>query len=127
MTSVGDTEEGFARLEKALFELDESLEKKVSEEMNIKPPKSEFVYTTTQMKRMKKMQKGEAVSVLPWKESIGFISMEYAYLYPPGTPMIVPGERITKEITDALRQYERLGFSIEGLHTEGCIEVWNNG
>lgn len=74
-----------------------------------------------------KMQKGEAVSVLPWKESIGFISMEYAYLYPPGTPMIVPGERITKEITDALRQYERLGFSIEGLHTEGCIEVWNNG
>ena len=90
MTSVGDTEEGFARLEKALFELDESLEKKVSEEMNIKPPKSELVYTTTQMKRMKKMQKGEAVSVLPWKESIGFISMEYAYLYPPWTPMIVP-------------------------------------
>ena len=127
MTSVGDTEEGFARLEKALFELDESLEKKVSEEMNIKPPKAELVYTTAQMKRMKKMQKGEAVSVLPWKESIGFISMEYAYLYPPGTPMIVQGERITKEITDALRQYERLGFSIEGLHTEGCIEVWNNG
>lgn len=127
MTSVGDTEEGFGRLEQALFELDQSLEKKVSEEMNIKPPKSELVYTTTQMKRMKKMQKGEAVSVLPWKESIGFISMEYAYLYPPGTPMIVPGERITKEITDALRQYERLGFSIEGLHTEGCIEVWNNG
>lgn len=127
MTSVGDTEEGFARLEKALFELDESLEKKVSEEMNIKPPKAELVYMTAQMKRMKKMQKGEAVSVLPWKESIGFISMEYAYLYPPGTPMIVPGERITKEITDALRQYERLGFSIEGLHTEGCIEVWNNG
>lgn len=127
MTSVGDTEEGFVRLEKALFELDESLEKKVSEEMNIKPPKTELVYTTAQMKRMKKKQKGEAVSVLPWKESIGFISMEYAYLYPPGTPMIVPGERITKEITDALRQYERLGFSIEGLHTEGCIEVWNNG
>ena len=73
------------------------------------------------------MQKGEAVSVLPWKESIGFISMVYAYLYPPGTPMIVRGERIIKEVTDALRQYERLGFSIEGLHTEGCIEVWNNG
>lgn len=127
MTSVGDTEEGFGRLEQALFELDQSLEEKVSEEIKIKLPKTELVYTTAQMKRMKKMQKGEAVSVLPWKESIGFISMEYAYLYPPGTPMIVPGERITKEITDALRQYERLGFSIEGLHTEGCIEVWNNG
>ena len=61
MTSVGDTEEGFARLEKALFELDESLEKKVSEEMNIKPPKSELVYTTTQMKRMKKCKRRSGI------------------------------------------------------------------
>lgn len=73
------------------------------------------------------MQKEDNVFVLPWEESNGYISMEYAYLYPPGIPLIAPGELVTKEITDALLQYERLGFSVEGLHTDGSIEVWNNG
>ena len=127
MTSVGDTEEGFGRLEQALFELDQSLEEKVSEEIKIKLPKTELVYTIAQMRKMKKMQKEDNVFVLPWEESNGYVSMEYAYLYPPGIPLIAPGELVTKEITDALLQYERLGFSIEGLHTDGSIEVWNNG
>lgn len=127
MTSVGDTEEGFGRLEQALFELDQSLEEKVSEEIKIKLPKTELVYTIAQIRKMKKMQKEDNVFVLPWEESNGYISMEYAYLYPPGIPMIAPGELVTKEITDALLQYERLGFSVEGLHTDGSIEVWNNG
>ena len=127
MTSVGDTEEGFGRLEQALFELDQSLEEKVSEEIKIKLPKTELVYTITQIRKMKKMQKEDNVFVLPWEESNGYISMEYAYLYPPGIPLIAPGELVTKEITDALLQYERLGFSVEGLHTDGSIEVWNNG
>ena len=127
MTSVGDTEEGFGRLEQALFELDQSLEEKVSEEIKIKLPKTELVYTIAQIRKMKKMQKEDNVFVLPWEESNGYISMEYAYLYPPGIPLIAPGELVTKEITDALLQYERLGFSIEGLHTDGSIEVWNNG
>ena len=127
MTSVGDTEEGFGRLEQALFELDQSLEEKVSEEIKIKLPKTELVYTIAQIRKMKKMQKEDNVFVLPWEESNGYISMEYAYLYPPGIPLIAPGELVTKEITDALLQYERLGFSVEGLHTDGSIEVWNNG
>ncbi len=127
MTSVGDTEEGFGRLEQALFELDQSLEEKVSEEIKIKLPKTELVYTIAQIRKMKKMQKEDNVFVLPWEESNGYVSMEYAYLYPPGIPLIAPGELVTKEITDALLQYERLGFSVEGLHTDGSIEVWNNG
>lgn len=127
MTSAGDTEEGFCRLEKALFELDEALGTKTSEEMKLQLPKAETIYTIAQMKKMKREQEGKNMVVLPWKESIGCISAEYAYLYPPGTPMIVPGERITEEIADTLLQYERLGFSVEGLHTAGSIEVWDNG
>ena len=37
------------------------------------------------------MRRMENVKSLSWKESAGFISMEYAYLYPPGIPLIVPG------------------------------------
>ena len=30
------------------------------------------------------------------QESAGYISKEYAYIYPPGIPLIVPGERISE-------------------------------
>lgn len=64
---------------------------------------------------------------LTWQESIGHIALEYAYLYPPGIPLIVPGERITKEASDLLRIYQELGYSIEGLMVKESIEVWKNG
>lgn len=61
-----------------------------------------------------------------WKESIGKISMEYAYLYPPGIPIIVPGEQITEDVIAYLEMYEQLGFSIEGLAVDKQIKVWIN-
>lgn len=62
-----------------------------------------------------------------FEESIGYISLEYAYLYPPGSPLIVPGERISKEAVEILRWYGEHDFSVEGLQSEDGIEVWING
>ncbi|MEE0928439.1 MAG: hypothetical protein UIG59_04540, partial [Acutalibacteraceae bacterium] len=33
-------------------------------------------------------------------EHIGKISAEFVYAYPPGSPIIAPGEVITKEVSD---------------------------
>ena len=55
------------------------------------------------------------------------VSFEYAYLYPPGIPLIVPGERINREAVEILRRYREMGFAIEGLDKEGWIEVWKDG
>ena len=52
--------------------------------------------------------------------------MEYAYLYPPGIPLIVPGERITKETAAMLVYYQNKGFSVEGISVENYIEVLIN-
>ena len=54
---------------------------------------------------------GESVK---WNEASGRISLEYVYLYPPGIPMIVPGERITSTIVQKMVKYKEMGFSIEG-------------
>ena len=62
-----------------------------------------------------------------FKDSAGYISMEYAYLYPPGSPLIVPGERITQEAVEILCWYQEHDFSIEGLQSEDSIEVWIDG
>lgn len=53
--------------------------------------------------------------------------MEYAYLYPPGIPVLVPGERISQDAADVLQWYQDLGFSLEGPKEEGQIEVFIDG
>lgn len=68
----------------------------------------------------------ETVRSMSWQESAGFISMEYAYLYPPGIPLIVPGERITKETAAMLVDYQNKGVSVEGMNVENYIEVLIN-
>ncbi len=45
----------------------------------------EQAYSSFEAGRME----GESVK---WNEASGRISLEYVYLYPPGIPMIVPGE-----------------------------------
>ena len=74
---------------------------------------------------MKKARKnnGEAC-FLPWDVCNGYISAEYAYLYPPGIPLIVPGERISYKVIEMLKMYDKMGFDIEGLKRHGKIEVW---
>ncbi len=58
-----------------------------------------------------------------WDEAVGQISAEYAYLYPPGIPLIVPGEQISEEAIRLLLEYRSIGFEIEGLKRQGQIEV----
>ena len=52
---------------------------------------------------------------IPLSESAGYVSSQYAYLYPPGCPLVVPGERITQEIINLLKAYQSEGFRVEGL------------
>ena len=40
---------------------------------------------------------------VPIAESIGAVAMEFAYVYPPGIPMIVPGERISLKTAECLQ------------------------
>lgn len=135
MTSVGDTEDGFARLMTALREIDAKAGRTGIEDvlpLEGKMPRLEKVYNSAEIERMTEefMQEGKkngCIRCMPWEESAGHISTEYAYLYPPGCPLIVPGERITREALELLSWYERHAFSIEGLKRERNIEVWTDG
>ena len=52
---------------------------------------------------------------IPLEESEGRISAEFAYLYPPGIPLIVPGEEITGLFVQNMRRYVEEGFDLQGL------------
>ena len=128
MTGPGDTQEGMDRLVQAVMEIDKNI---LCEELSgndedhtIKNISYEIVpleqaYSSFEAGRME----GESVK---WNEASGRISLEYVYLYPPGIPMIVPGERITSTIVQKMVKYKEMGFSIEGLSQENCLLVAGN-
>ena len=128
MTSVMDTPCGIKRLWKALEQIDRSISIDVNDNME-------------QMEQgiAKRIDKkiGKAEEDLPDKEqaivcisisqagereqekllfthSAGKISGEYIYVYPPGIPVITPGEMLTKEIINRCLQYKKDGLTVLG-------------
>ncbi len=49
------------------------------------------------------------------KESAGFCANEFIGLYPPGTPILVPGEKITEQHVEDLLQYIECGYEVTGI------------
>lgn len=121
MTSVCDTEEGFRRLKEALFQIDESLERKEIDNTSMELPRLQRVYTSAEAENLSE-EKSNVEILLP-KECQERISLEYAYVYPPGIPLIVPGERISKKAVELLQLYEKSGFDIEGLKQSDRIRI----
>lgn len=124
MTSVCDTKEGFFRLKEALFEIDEMLETseaQIRESVSMALPKLDRVCTSAQADCL--AERNNASESVELDGSQGRVALEYAYVYPPGIPVIVPGERISEEAVHLLGAYQKMGFEIEGLYQSGKIKV----
>lgn len=122
MTSVGDTPEGFRRLCGALEEID-AQQKDVQKRKKIPClPCPDVVYNSSEIEEME-----SPVESRHWRDCAGYVSVEYAYLYPPGIPLVVPGERVSQEAVNVLQWYYEMGFSIEGLKRDSYIEVLAHG
>lgn len=110
MTSFLDREEGFVRLQNALTEIDDQLS---GEAVYVKTPS--FKFPGAKMAISPAVAMDSRGKEMPLSESEGMISREFLYLYPPGIPLLVPGEVITKEILSAVFRYKTWGFSVQGL------------
>ena len=122
LTSVGDTREGFERLARALKELDRELEKTE----RIRLPERIF----------RKQDNGKKAQMTIWEaqnapverillaKSGGHISGEFIYLYPPGIPLVVPGERIEEAMLRQLLEDKRMGYSLQGMEDYSMEYLW---
>ena len=52
------------------------------------------------------------------EESAGRISGEFIYLYPPGIPIITPGERMTEEIIHQVLYDRDIGLPVQGMEDQ---------
>ena len=48
------------------------------------------------------------------QDTVGKVSAEFVYLYPPGIPILAPGERITAEILDYIEYAKAKGCNMTG-------------
>ncbi|XEC96925.1 aminotransferase class I/II-fold pyridoxal phosphate-dependent enzyme [Paenibacillus tarimensis] len=52
--------------------------------------------------------------VVPFKESAGRIIAEFIYVYPPGIPILLPGEVISQENIDYIVEHVEVGLPVKG-------------
>lgn len=117
MTGAADEEVFYRRLLDALTEIDEGLEKNAllekREEESIRP--KAVLSISEAMERNKK-----SVS-LP--ESMGEVSGAYVAVYPPGIPLLAPGEKISEECVRRIQYYLEEGLEVHGLTRNKEVEV----
>lgn len=123
MTSLMDTDEGMRRLVTALHEIDEknrcmaALRGTDEENRRLDAPEAGF---TARMYREnpRRMQIYQALDLpyreVPFDEAVGKMAADYVYLYPPGIPLIVPGEIITEEFIRHIRECRERKLNVEG-------------
>ena len=116
---------GLEDIKEAYKEIDKNLEKS-GKICNNEPEDNVYSRHAIQVMPVFKAIDGEKETV-SLRESSGRICGEFAYIYPPGIPLIVPGERISEKIAEEMSEYEKMGFRIEGTKVKGKIEVLING
>ena len=108
MTSICDTDEGFERLKDALTEIDSSLLKAEStRHFSPLPDKTETVLKIS-------AALSASSKTVPISEASDKISGEFIYAYPPGIPIIAPGERFTDKVLCSIEELLICGVSVKG-------------
>ena len=102
MATIGDTDEGLALLKKAVFEIDSQLEYSPANPIR-KPPveKGKIVLSID-----------ENAELCDIDKSVGRVSNEFVYAYPPDIPIISPNETITNEVIEYIKNAMADGVNI---------------
>lgn len=143
MFTVGDSEEGYLRMTEALLALDARIG---AGEMTADLKRGESEYDLAHAFGAKGQAVGENLwrkhswegdageenlpltlteawdrpaRLIPLDQAAGRRTAEFVNLYPPGVPLLVPGERFTKEQCTSLAQFLEQGLNVQGVLTEG--------
>ena len=126
MTSLMDTEEGFERLGTALLEIDGALRHCVESEQQkekgeskgkkrCETPEATESKVSHPIRRMLICEAMDAdTERTALQDTVGKVSAEFVYLYPPGIPIIAPGEVFTDVIVEKIVAYKAAGLLVQG-------------
>ena len=107
--SFGDTKEGMDRLLTALKEISKEyygVNKPIADFLDIPPIPTKIINPREAFYADKKS--------VPLSESLGKISGEFLLAYPPGIPLLCPGEIITSHIIDYVNDLKKANLYVQG-------------
>ena len=119
MTSLMDTEEGFEWLGTALLEIDGALRRRTEsgrkEKAASETPEGLESKLSHPVRRMLICEAMDAdTERTAFQDTVGKVSAEFVYLYPPGIPIIAPGEVFTDAIVEKIMAYKAAGLLVQG-------------
>ena len=114
MFTVSDDTDAYDRLFDALKKIDEELKERVSNGYEGKDLQKIILPLPEIMLSPGNALEAETEEILPG-ESEGRISADFIGLYPPGTPLLAGGEKITAEHTEIIKKYLNEGLGVSGL------------
>lgn len=119
LITIGDRKEDAVRLVSSLWQMARKFKVK-SSNLKVIPKFPELKMEIAMTPREAFFAKQKTV---PFKSAIGKISTEIFAIYPPGLPVIVPGEIITDEAHEYLVEMERMGGIVDGPIDRNLDEV----
>lgn len=115
--TIMDTEEGWQRLADAIVQIDDRIE-----EAGLMIQAGQKIAEPEQ--RMTPMQAFHGPQEeIPLAESVGRIAADFIHLYPPGIPLLVPGEVMSKELLREIQNSIAAGLQVYGITDDGNVSV----
>ena len=137
MFTIADTLEGYERLARALLEIDAGLEQsgvKLTDETGergfveeaMEENRQQLADQPSAVEGLEQSTKGIPLfqawdgekEAVPLAQAQGRITGEFINLYPPGTPIAVPGERVNAAMIRQICNCLKCGLEIQGLHKD---------
>lgn len=132
MFTVGDSREGYYRMTEALLEIDSRIDDEM-ERQGLQyplPGRDSGMGYGFKESGAHDIEHGAADTVplsaawdsekeiVPLEESMGRYVGEFVNLYPPGVPLLVPGEKITEEMLQRMQDWIKQGLTIQGIEIQ---------
>lgn len=109
MTSVADSKEAFESLYLAMESIDAQL-------TDVEQPADTILYKTLPEHKMNIAEAREHKRVdIPFEDAIGKISGSYIYVYPPGIPIVTPGEVLSLGVMQEIKAAMDSDQNIKGI------------
>ena len=115
MTGAGDTKRSLKRLANAIYKADKTVKYSIRPNIFAEFGESTNVSFNSALKREKVFCK--------MKVAEDKISAGYIWVYPPGVPVLVPGEKISQKLIESLAGFQKNGAELFGNIKDGEILV----
>ena len=128
--TIMDRKEDFERLINALECIDEKLEKLIKQSAEKTETAVKDGRYCCSLKNSKLMEAYEVLDDIgrlkpcQLSEAVGKISGSYVLLYPPGIPVIVPGEVISEETAAEVLFMMNKGLNVQGIGSSGEVMIY---